>query len=107
MSKQGSQEYYNSQFKLFAEWELDFVKADDIVNIPELEGISKALRSCGRKMGILYTYINIKVQWSRLGLTGNEYKVRDICAKKDLGSFKNEFSAPINTHGAGLYKISK
>ncbi len=50
MSKPGAQEYYNSQFELFAEWGLDFVKADDIVNIPELEGISKALRGCGRKM---------------------------------------------------------
>jgi hypothetical protein len=50
MSKPGAQEYYNSQFELFAAWGIDFVKADDIVNIPELEGISKAARSCGRKM---------------------------------------------------------
>jgi len=54
-----------------------------------------------------FTPIDIKVQWSQLGLTGTEYKVRDLWAKKDFGTFKNEFSAPINTHGAGLYKISK
>lgn len=48
MSKPGAQEYYNSQFELFAEWGIDFIKADDLINIPELEGISKASRSCGR-----------------------------------------------------------
>ena len=26
--------------------------------------------------------VNIKVQWSQLGLSGNEYKVRDIWTKK-------------------------
>jgi hypothetical protein len=50
MSKPGAQEYYNSQFELFAAWGVDFVKADDIVNIPELAGISKAARLSGRKM---------------------------------------------------------
>lgn len=268
MSKPGGQEYYNSVFKLFAEWGLDFVKCDDIVNIPELEGISKALRTSGRKMVLsvvpanipydvlrenahmartggdfwdvwqmlkvafpvmkdaiketepgfwpdldllpigklglkisykgpdarisnftkdeLYTLmslyyisrqplmiagylpetdpttleiitneealavnktainprqikfknaiiiwaadspdsdvkylaffnqweskepVNIKVTYEQLGLSsGVEYKVRDLWAKKDLGTFKEEFSAPINAHGAGLYKISK
>jgi alpha-galactosidase len=268
MSKPGSQEYYNSQFELFAEWGLDFVKADDIVNIPELEGISKALRECGRKMvlsvvpdnipfkvlrenahmartgadfwdvwqmvkvgfpvaaravkeeepgfwpdldmlpigklGLKISYkgpeprisnfnkdelhtlltlwyigrmplmvggylpetdnvtlemlsneealavnrtclnprqikfknaiiiwaadipdsgdkylaffnqwesknpVDIKVPFDQLGLNSDsEYRVRDLWAKKDIGSFKHEFSAPINAHGAGLYKISK
>jgi alpha-galactosidase len=50
MSKPGAQEYYNSQFELFAEWGIDFIKADDIVNIPELLGISRAARLSGRKM---------------------------------------------------------
>jgi hypothetical protein len=50
MSKPGAQEYYNSQFELFAEWGIDFIKADDLVNIPELLGISRAARLSGRKM---------------------------------------------------------
>jgi len=50
MSKPGAQEYYNSQFELFADWGIDFIKADDIVNVPELLGISRAARLCGRKM---------------------------------------------------------
>ena len=50
MSKPGAQEYYNSVFELLAQWGVDFVKVDDMVNIPELEGISKASRASGRKM---------------------------------------------------------
>jgi alpha-galactosidase len=268
MSRPGAQEYYNSQFELFAAWGVDFVKADDIVNIPELEGISKAARLSGRKMvlsvvpdnipysilrgnahmartgadfwdvwqmvkvgfpvaaaavkeaqpgfwpdldmlpvgklGLKISYkgpyprisnfnteelhtlltlwyiarmplmiggylpetdkttlemitneealevnricinpkqikfrnaviiwtadianskdkylalfnqweshdpVNINVNFSELGLdTLGEYRVRDLWAKKDLGNFKNEFSAPVMAHGAGLYKISK
>jgi hypothetical protein len=48
MSKPGAQEYYNSVFDLLAQWGVDFVKADDVINIPELEGLSKASRTCGR-----------------------------------------------------------
>jgi hypothetical protein len=51
--------------------------------------------------------VDIKVQWSQLGLGDKEYKVRDLWAKKDLGNFKGEFSAPVNSHGAGLYRIYK
>lgn len=50
MTKPGSQEYYNSVYKLLAEWGVDFVKCDDLTNQPELEAISKALRSSGRDM---------------------------------------------------------
>ncbi len=51
--------------------------------------------------------VDIKVDWKDLGLDGAEYKVRDLWAKKDLGSFKDGFSDPIPAHGAGLYRISK
>jgi alpha-galactosidase len=268
MSKPGAQEYYNSQFQLFAEWGVDFVKVDDVVNVPELEGISIATRMSGRKMllsvvpdnlpynalrknahmartgadfwdvwqmlkvgfpvaaqavtetepgfwpdldllpvgklGIKISYkgpqarisnftkdelhtlltlwyiarmplmisgylpetdkttlelltneealavnrtginprkikfknaviiwaadipesedkylaffnqwesvepVNTKVRFDQLGLrSGVEYQVRDLWAKKDLGKFKDKFSAPIRAHGAGLYKISQ
>lgn len=50
MSKPGAQEYYNSVFELFAEWGVDFVKADDMVNKAELLAISRAIRTCGRDM---------------------------------------------------------
>ncbi len=53
-SKPGAQEYYNSIFELYAEWGVDFIKADDTMYPPyhkgEIELISNALRNCGRPM---------------------------------------------------------
>ena len=57
----GAQEYYNSLFKLYAEWGVDFVKVDDIANTEfkpnepysareEIEMIKRAIDSCGRDM---------------------------------------------------------
>ncbi|HUO07269.1 MAG TPA: glycoside hydrolase family 27 protein [Phycisphaerae bacterium] len=51
MSKPGAQEYYNSVFQLFATWDLDFVKVDDLsrpYHKAEIEGIRKAIDLCGR-----------------------------------------------------------
>jgi alpha-galactosidase len=53
-SKPGAQEYYNSIFELYAAWNVDFIKADDMMYPPyhkaEIEMISKALANCGRPM---------------------------------------------------------
>ncbi len=60
-SKKGAQEYYNSIFKMYAEWGVDFVKVDDIANTEfqpqnpysaraEIEAIRKAIDNCGRDM---------------------------------------------------------
>jgi len=51
--KTGAQAYYDSIFRLYAEWGVDFVKCDDIAReYPhckrEIELISTACRSCGR-----------------------------------------------------------
>lgn len=52
--------------------------------------------------------LDIKVTFDQLGLSiDEEYEVRDLWAKKDIGTFKGSFSRPIIMHGAGLYKISK
>ena len=51
MTKPGSQEYYNSVFKQFAEWGIDFVKVDNVTQFPaEIEGYIKAIAQCGRPM---------------------------------------------------------
>ncbi len=53
-SKPGAQEYYNSLFKLYAEWGVDFVKVDDIsapmYHAEEISMIRKAIDQCGRPM---------------------------------------------------------
>lgn len=51
--RNGAQEYYNSIFKLYASWGLDFVKVDDLsrpYHTPEVEMIRKAIDLCGRKI---------------------------------------------------------
>jgi hypothetical protein len=51
-SKPGAQEYYNSLFELYASWEVDFVKVDDILSPAyhkgEIELIRDAIDKCGR-----------------------------------------------------------
>ena len=49
----GAQEYYDSLFKLYASWGLDFVKVDDLsepYHKPEVEMIRKAIDKSGRKI---------------------------------------------------------
>ena len=51
-SKQGARDYYNSLFELYASWEIDFVKVDDILapeyHKDEIEMIKNAIDNCGR-----------------------------------------------------------
>lgn len=53
-SKPGAQEYYNSLFKLYASWGVDFVKVDDIssptYHASEVKLIRNAIDASGRKM---------------------------------------------------------
>lgn len=51
MTKAGAQEYYNSLFKLYAEWGVDFIKVDDMsfpYHVDEMVAVKKAIRNCGR-----------------------------------------------------------
>jgi len=51
LTKEGSQEYYNSLFELYAEWGVDYIKVDDIVfpyHADEIEAVHKAIVNCGR-----------------------------------------------------------
>src|SRR5262249_54410341 len=59
MSHPGAQAYLNSLFKMFAEWGVDFIKNDDMVqnrvnpftyHTDELAGYRKAIDSSGREM---------------------------------------------------------
>ncbi len=57
----GAQEYYNSLFELYASWDVDYIKCDDIANTEflkdnpysarrEIEMLRKAIDNCGRDM---------------------------------------------------------
>ena len=51
MSRPGAQEYYDSIAALYAEWGVDYIKADDMswpYRAEEIAGLSKAVRKCGR-----------------------------------------------------------
>lgn len=51
--KPGAQEYYNSLFELYAQWEIDFIKIDDLsrpYHQGEIELIRNAIDHCGRKI---------------------------------------------------------
>ncbi|MEH0152747.1 glycoside hydrolase family 27 protein [Limibacter armeniacum] len=53
-TKPGAQEYYNALFELYAEWGVDFIKADDMMVPPyhkgEIEMMRKAIDNSGRPM---------------------------------------------------------
>ncbi|MBP6386538.1 MAG: glycoside hydrolase family 27 protein, partial [Pseudarcicella sp.] len=68
MSKEGSQEYYNSIAKLYASWGVDFIKMDDTdlndkypYRDTEVEAMRKALDQCGRPI-VLSLSLNMKYQ---------------------------------------------
>jgi len=49
--KPGAQEYYNSIFRLYASWGVDFVKVDDLSGrLDEIELVRNAIDSCGRNI---------------------------------------------------------
>jgi alpha-galactosidase len=55
MAKAGAQEYYDSLFRLYATWGVDFVKADDMSrpyfrNEPEIHAVRRAIERCARPM---------------------------------------------------------
>jgi alpha-galactosidase len=47
----------------------------------------------------------VAVTWSDLGRTGRQ-TVRDLWRQKDLGTFENEFSSVVPSHGAVFVKVA-
>jgi alpha-galactosidase len=49
----------------------------------------------------------IKVEWSNLdGVAGKKYTIRDLWAKKDVGTTDANFEATIDSHGVALLRLS-
>jgi len=69
MSKPGAQEYYNSIFKLYASWGVDFVKMDDMSrpyekNWREIEGAHKAIAASGRAIILSLSPGETDLRWA-------------------------------------------
>lgn len=51
MDTPGAQKYYDSLVAQFAEWGVDFIKADDMTGYPrEIDALIEAVSKCGRRM---------------------------------------------------------
>lgn len=55
MSVPGAQQYYDSVFRLYASWGVDYVKVDDMIHIEpylteEIEAVHSAVAHCGRPL---------------------------------------------------------
>jgi hypothetical protein len=51
VNKKGGQEYYDSIVKLYAEWGVDYLKADDMAepyHVEEIAALSRSIKKCGR-----------------------------------------------------------
>ena len=69
MTKPGAQEYYNSVFKQYADWGVDFVKMDDMSrpyerNWPEVEAAHKAIAASGRPIVLSLSPGEMDLRWA-------------------------------------------
>lgn len=69
INKPGAQEYYNSIFKLYAEWGVDYVKADDMMkpfyHAGEIEMMHKAILNSGRPMVLSLSWGEAQLSYAR------------------------------------------
>ena len=47
----------------------------------------------------------VTLNWTDIKVSGHQ-TVRDLWRQKDLGTFTNTFSSPVNPHGVVLIKVS-
>lgn len=69
MTKPGAQAYYDSVFKLYASWGVDFIKMDDMsrpyaLNWPEVEAAHRAIGAAGRPMILSLSPGEMDLRWA-------------------------------------------
>ncbi|WP_093559431.1 glycoside hydrolase family 27 protein [Pseudoduganella namucuonensis] len=69
MTKPGAQEYYNSIFKMYASWGVDFIKMDDLSrpydkNWREIEAAHKAIQASGRAITLSLSPGETDLKWA-------------------------------------------
>jgi len=82
-----------------------------IIDTGDLEIWSKDLYD-GSKAVVLFNRAKVpqkgSVTWNKIGINSYEkLKVRDLWQHKDLGKFKNSFSATVPPHDVIMIKVSK
>ncbi len=70
MTKPGAQAYYNSVFKQFADWGIDFVKMDDMSrpyadHYREIEAAQAAIKASGRPMILSLSPGETDIKWAK------------------------------------------
>ena len=107
MSKKGAQSYYDSVIALLAEWGVDFIKYDNIVQYPqEIEAVANAIEKCDREI-ILSLSLGGKVNLDHLEYYRRANMVRisgDIWdEKKDLDKIFQRWEMFQGTAGPGFW----
>jgi len=80
ITKEGAQEYYNSLFYLYAEWGVDYVKADHMMfpyyHEGEIQMIRNAIDQCGRPMLLSLSWGNAPLSYAHhLDSTANLWRI--------------------------------
>ena len=95
-SREGSQDYYDSIVELYAEWGVDFIKADDMSNpyhAGEIELLNNAIDTCGRDIVLslspgptpIDNAEHVKTHANMWRLSGDVWdKWRDVCTGFEL-----------------------
>ncbi|MEW6234541.1 MAG: alpha-galactosidase, partial [Candidatus Omnitrophota bacterium] len=71
---------------------------------------AKAMEDGSLAVGLFnldYTFLpaaDVTADWKDLGIKG-QYRVRDLWRQKDVGTFKNAYTAKVNPHGAALVQL--
>jgi alpha-galactosidase len=84
-------------------------QASRISQLGELEVWSRLLEDGSLAVGLFNRgdfKTDVTVKWKDLGIKG-KYLVRDLWRQKNLGSFSNSFTYPVERHGVVLVKVSK
>jgi len=79
MAKPGAQEYYNSVYKLYASWGVDFVKVDDIsrpYHKAEIEGVYNAIQHSGAPIVISLSPGEAPIaEWNHLAKNAHMWRI--------------------------------
>jgi len=107
MSAPGAQEYYDSVFRLYASWGVDYVKVDDMIHRDpylkeEIEAVHDAVARCGRPMVLSLSAGGAKLEEERSHLQAHSHLWRvsqDVWDEWDM--LKKQFAICEQYQGVG------